>query len=150
MSIVQLPSDEDTVVLLAEFPAIEPERLFAYWTDPELISEWWPNTAEIVPFVGGAYRLSFKGDREFTMRGHITIYEHGRALGFSWKWDHEPPELPPLQVDLTFTPRESGGAQLTLRHGPYSDSPEDQESRRGVMDGWHFFIARLQNMPVPT
>lgn len=146
MSIVQLPSSQDTLLLVAEFPSIECGQLFEYWIRPELLRGWWPQDAHVDPQVGGVYQLIWHGEPEWTMRGHITTMRPGEDLGFSWKWDHEPPEFPPLQVDVRFEPMPNGGSQVKIQHGPYGDSSDEQEARQGLMEGWEFFLSKLQRL----
>ncbi|GAC1445639.1 MAG: hypothetical protein NVSMB52_07480 [Chloroflexota bacterium] len=48
-TITHLPSPEDSIVIRAEFPALSPRVLFDYWTQQDLITQWWPQEAQIDP-----------------------------------------------------------------------------------------------------
>ena len=51
--VIQLPSGADKLVFEAEYPGIDPAELFTFWTEPDLLTRWWPQEAEIEPHIGG-------------------------------------------------------------------------------------------------
>jgi uncharacterized protein YndB with AHSA1/START domain len=51
----QLPSDLTTLRIETIFPDTNTESVFQYWTQPVLLQKWWPQEAEIEPWVGGHY-----------------------------------------------------------------------------------------------
>ncbi len=139
-TIRQIPSAPSTLELEAGF-AGEPIELFRWWVEPERLTQWWPPTAEGEARLGGAYHLAWPR-RDWHLRGTYTVWEPGRALAFTWAWDHEP-DRPARTVTLTFASR-PGGTNLTLTHGPYTDSPDDQTDRQGHIAGWRQFLPQLQ------
>ncbi len=143
MALQQLPSEGDRLVMRATFPHFSPETLFDHWITPDLLCRWWPPVAEIEPREGGAYHLSWP-KMGWHLRGHYTTFERGKALGFTWKWDHT--SAPARQVALDFEALSNGGAQITLTHGIYTDSSEDQEERQGHVEGWTHFLGSLQQL----
>lgn len=54
-----LPTAPDHVELVGDFPQFSPAHLFEYWTQPALLTLWWPPEAEVEPQVGGAYHLTW-------------------------------------------------------------------------------------------
>jgi uncharacterized protein YndB with AHSA1/START domain len=145
MTVQQLPSGEDQLVLAAEFD-FAPGALFEYWTRPEMLTEWWPRQATVQPGAGGSYVFSWP-DRNQTLRGNYSVFEPGRALTFTWQWDHEPPHAPPITVALTFSPlQRAEGSSLRLVQGPYADTPGDRAMRQGHLDGWTYFLGKLQRL----
>ncbi|GCE07059.1 SRPBCC family protein [Dictyobacter aurantiacus] len=147
MDIIQLPSGPEVLLLRTDFPTADPLTVFKYWTEPDLLVDWWPQQAEIEPEVGGAYRLSWP-QRGWHLRGRYTIFEPGRKLAFTWQWDHTPASGKKV-VQLRFEPLEitGSGTQLTLSHEPYSDSEEDQKLRiDDHLAGWLHFLPRLQQL----
>jgi uncharacterized protein YndB with AHSA1/START domain len=146
MTIEQLPSPDTELRLAGDFYDFSPERLFAYWTRPDLAPQWWPTLAEVTPGVGGGYVFSFPKIPK-TLRGGYTVFEPGRALSFTWAWDGDPPHEPPITVALTFAPlATSHGTRLTLMQGPYAETPADQELRQSHLEGWQYFLGRLQRL----
>ena len=146
MSVTQVPSTHDRLIVTAEIPTLAPAAVFDYWVKPVLLCQWWPQEAEIDPQVGGAYHLSWP-QMNWHLRGHYSSFEPGKQLAFTWKWDHDEEGTSFREVRLLFEPLAAGGTKLTLTHGPYSESPEDQEVRIAHhWEGWKHFLARLQNL----
>lgn len=146
MTIEQLPSPENELRLAGDFDDFSPDRLFAYWTRPDLATQWWPRQAEVTPGVGGGYVFAFPAIHK-TLRGRYTVYEPGRALAFTWQWDDDPPHEPPITVSLTFTPLPAGrGTRLSLVQGPYAATPADQALRASHHEGWEYFLGKLQRL----
>lgn len=149
MTVTQLPSGLDKLLIEADFLSVAPHTLFEYWTQPELLRQWWPQEAQIVPRAGGAYHLSWP-KMNWHLRGRYTAFEPGKQLGFTWKWDSDLQEPGEREVMLIFTPLATDGTRLLLTHGPYSDTPEDQKLRiEDHLAGWQHFLPRLQQLAVP-
>ena len=146
METTQLPSEHDILLIEADFPSTAPQILFDYWTQPALLEQWWPQKAELVAQTGGTYHLSWSR-MNWHLRGHYTSFKPGKQLGFTWRWDHDLLETAMREVSLTFEPGINGGTRLLLAHGPYSDTPEDQEIRiEHHLVGWQHFLPRLQQL----
>jgi len=145
MSIAQLPSEPETLLIEAKFPAT-PARLFDYWTQPALLQQWWPQHAELQPEIGGAYHFSWPA-MEWHLRGRYTTFAGGEQLAFTWKWDHDPPAEPARIVTLDFMPLPEGDTRLRLTHGSYAATPEDQAIRlEHHLAGWLHFLPRLRQV----
>lgn len=146
MAVSQMPSGPDILLIEAHFPSTTPHTLFNYWTQPTLLQQWWPQEAELVAQVGGAYHLSWP-QMNWHLRGHYTSFEPGKRLGFTWKWDHDSQEIAEREVNIVFETVAADGARLLLTHGPYSDTLEDQELRiEHHLVGWKHFLPRLQEV----
>lgn len=135
----QAPSPFETLIVIADYPGVTPERVYAYWTTPSLLCMWWPQQAELDARIGGAYKLSWPA-MNWRLRGRYTAMQPGARLAFTWVWEHEATDV--RGVEVLFAPHESG-TRLTLRHGPYADTPADRESRNGHIEGWLHFLAKL-------
>ena len=146
MSIAQMPSDNDILLIVAGFDKLTPCEVFDYWTKSELLCAWWPQEAEIDARVGGVYHLSWPR-MNWHLRGQYTRFEPGKQLAFTWKWDHDEEGTTVREVMLDFEPLSEGGTRLVLTHGPYADSTEDQAVRiEHHLAGWQHFIPRLQSL----
>jgi len=137
--LTDISTGTEQLILTGEVAA-SPESLFRHWVEPDLLAQWWAQEAEIDPRVGGEYVLSWPR-MGWNLRGRYTRFEPGKQLGFTWNWDHEP-NLPERVVDVRFEPA-AGGTRLAITHGPYSDTPEDQQDRQSHLDGWQHFVQRL-------
>ena len=150
MAVTQLPSGPNILLVEADFPAASPLTVFDYWTQPTLLQQWWPQEAELEPRAGGVYHLSWP-QMNWRLRGVYTAFEPGKRLGFTWRWDHDEPDEPGREVLMVFEPLPPDapdrpvGTRLLLTHGPYSDTPADQELRiEHHLAGWQHFLLRLQ------
>ncbi len=139
--LVQVETASDRIAILAEFPHTSPEKLFEFWTKPELLKKWWPPVVELQAGSGGAYHFSWPS-QNWHLRGRFTDFEKGKSLALSWKWDHE--SFEPTVVRLKFEPTGNGGTKLTLHHGDYASSAEGKKTRDEHVEGWMHFLHRLQ------
>ena len=137
--LTEVSTATDRLVLACEY-SVTPDVLFRYWTEPELLTQWWPSAAELDLRAGGSYLLSWP-QMGWNLRGSFTAVEPGQRLAFTWNWDHEP-DLPERQVDVRFEPVDAG-TRLTITHGTYSDSDTDQQDRQSHLAGWQHFSTRL-------
>jgi uncharacterized protein YndB with AHSA1/START domain len=150
VGVMQIASGPEILAVEAGFPAANPHALFTYWTVPTLLQQWWPQHAEIEPYVGGAYHLTWP-QQDWHLRGRYTTFEPGERLCFTWKWDHDAPTDSVREVTIAFTPGNSGGTGLFLTHGPYLDTLEEQELRlEHHLTGWMYFLPRLQALLEPA
>jgi uncharacterized protein YndB with AHSA1/START domain len=146
MAIRDVSASDAELTLTSDFLDFTALGLFAYWTRPDLLRQWWPPQAEVEPRAGGAYHYWWP-ERNDHLRGIFTAFEPGRKLAFTWRWDHEPPEVPTRTVTIIFSPdsRDDERVTLNLRHEPYGDTPEEQDARKSHLEGWMYFLGKLQS-----
>jgi uncharacterized protein YndB with AHSA1/START domain len=144
----QVETGSDLMKVTANFPQFTPSALFRYWVEPDLLTKWWCQQAEIAPKLGGSYHLSWNS-MNWHLRGRYTAFEPGQWLAFTWKWDHEP-DLPTREVDVLFDSAPDGGTILTVTHGRYTDSAVDQADRQSHFDGWMHFLTQLHGLASDT
>lgn len=140
----QSPSN-DTLVLTGGFEGYEPSELFAMWAVPDFLERWWPEKAEVQSGEGGSYRFSWPS-RNWILEGRYRVWEPSQRLTFTWRWNFDSAGDPEKLVDVLFEPREDGGTQLTITHGPYLSSEADQTEREGHREGWMHFCMRLAGL----
>lgn len=100
--------------------AARPETVWAYWTDPELLREWWGAAGPFDATPGGEYRVSMSHHDPAPVMGgqFLELVPHERIV-FSFGW--EPAEgLPEIavgssRVEVTLV-ADGGDTVLTLRH----------------------------------
>jgi uncharacterized protein YndB with AHSA1/START domain len=131
----------DRISISADFPHLSPALLFDYWTSVELLKKWWPPAAELEPKIGGTYHFSWP-KQDWHLRGKYTMFDRGKTLGFTWKWDHESIDV--TRVTLHFQSVPKGGTRLALQHEGYSKSSEANKTRGEHVEGWTLFLRRLQ------
>jgi uncharacterized protein YndB with AHSA1/START domain len=133
--------------------AASPERMFAYWTEPELLAKWLApgemtcigSDVDLQP--GGAYFVTMRepNGRTVTARGIYLEIEPPRRLVFTWGSDdsdcstgkaHDETEV---EILLTAAP---GGTKLVLTHTKFSTV----ESRDRHNMGWGMCIDKLERV----
>ena len=119
-----------------------PEKLYDYFTKPELLVHWWPPEAEIEMKVGGKYRAIWKSQNQI-LEGTVTDFDPGKKFVFTWRWNETPKDAATLEVQVLFEKAEKG-AKLTIRHGPNGIDEKGQEARKGYAAGWQPFVAKLK------
>jgi uncharacterized protein YndB with AHSA1/START domain len=126
---------------------VAPEKVYAAWTDPSLMRQWWGVQGSTVEHVetdareGGRYRLVMRtasGDTH-DVSGMFREVVPGRKLVFTWAWVSTP-ERESL-VTLTFEPQD-GGTLMHLMHEQFVDEP----ARDRHEAGWTSTLARLEKL----
>lgn len=117
-----------------------PDAVFAAWTDPELLRQWYcPNPGLAVTFTGTVaagetYELGM--GEGYTVRGEYLAVEAPHLIEFTWQWDHEStPSVVRVEIDRT----EDGTTRLRLTH---RDLPNDADAT-GHGEGWDLSLNNL-------
>jgi uncharacterized protein YndB with AHSA1/START domain len=116
--------------------AAPPERVFAYFTDPDLMARWFcPNpglatTCELDVRPGGAWRVVMG---EWVVGGRYLEVEPPTRLVLTFDWQHD--DDPPTTVHVACRP-DGEGTRLTLTH-------EETSADGGHQEGWALAFARL-------
>lgn len=116
--------------------AVAPERVYAHFTEPELMARWFcpnpaqPTSCELDVRPGGSWRVVM-GD--WVVGGRYLEVEPPTTLVFTFDWDHD--DDPPTTVTVRIT---SAGDRtlLVLAH-------EEADADGGHEQGWALSLARL-------
>jgi uncharacterized protein YndB with AHSA1/START domain len=112
-----------------------PERVFAYFTEPEALVRWMGDYALLDPAPGGEFTVDING---VPVRGRYLEVEPPHRLVISWGHAGSarlPPGTSTVEVRLTPT---AGGTDVEIVH---RDLPEPEA--RGHARGWPHFLKRL-------
>lgn len=97
--------------------AARPETVWRFWTDPDLLREWWGTAVGFDAQPGGV--CSVRSENGWVMQGEfVELVPHERIVfTFGWEPAEGLPEIAPgsTQVEVTLVP-EGGDTVLTLRH----------------------------------
>ena len=123
-----------------------PERLFAAWTDPHLLAQWWgpPDSVvvsvEIDLRVGGRYRLGIKRSTQEThfVSGSYRVIQPPYKLIFTWRWEDPEMDIGESLVSLEFRAK-GNKTELQLTH----ERLPTPEARLHHKDGW---VGILENL----
>jgi len=122
-----------------------PERVYAAWTDPAVLSRWYcPNpdlalevTADAV--VGGAYRVDMGGGA-YVAEGVYTELDPPRVVAFTWRWTTDPGGVE-SHVHVELSP-DGAGTRLILLHTGLTDA----DDAAGHREGWDLSLDRLADV----
>jgi len=140
--------DQRPSLTLTRYLRAEPEKVFAAWTDPEKLVQWFgpsrikPGSAraELDVRVGGRYRISFshESDEYSEVGGVYREVVPNRRLVFTWAW-HSTPERESL-VTVELKP-DAMGTLLTFHHEQFAD----EKARDNHARGWNELFEKLEN-----
>jgi len=124
-------------------------RVYAAWTDPSQLKEWWgPESVRTRNFaadvrVGGKYRwdLINQEDEEMSVFGEYRELVPEKKIVFTWKWDDDDVWENRNSVVTVELFDAAGGTELHLRH----EQLPSTESRDRHNEGWNSVLNRLEN-----
>ena len=142
-------TEDETSLEITRFINAPRSRVYAAWTDPAQLKEWfgpvWVRTCELIaePRVGGKFRwdvINCEG-KEVTIQGEYREIVPGNKIVFTWK--HCDDDLWKNQISIVtveFSDRNSA-TELQLKHEqlPAEESREDRTPR-----GWKSVLDRLE------
>jgi uncharacterized protein YndB with AHSA1/START domain len=139
---------EKTSLEIKRFINAPPARVYAAWTDPEQLKQWWgPEGVQTRQFaadacVGGKYRwdLVNQEGEEMSVFGEYRELIAGKKIVFTWKWDDDEAwETKNSVVTIELSDRD-GGTEIKLTHVQLPS----QESRDRHNEGWNSVLDRLE------
>jgi serine/threonine protein kinase len=148
VDVVRLTQTPDSTIRLSKSIPASIERVFAAWTDPASMVDWYAPTddfttpiAEVDLKVGGAYRVGMKPKDvadPSVVSGQYCRIEPPSLLSFTWAWEAPHPDVQETQVTLKFRP-DGGSTELVLTHERF----RDEELRKRHTEGWTGCLSRL-------
>ena len=139
---------EKTSLEIKRFINAPRSRVYAAWTDPAQLKEWWgPESVRTRNFVaearvGGKYRwdLTNQEDEEMSVFGEYRELVPEKKIVFTWKWDDDEVwENRDSIVTVELSDRD-GGTELLLKH----EQLPSEESRDRHNEGWNSVLDRLE------
>ena len=133
---------------IRRFINASPDRVYAAWTDPAQLKEWWgPESVRTRKFeadarVGGKYRwdlLNQEGE-EMSVFGEYRELIPGKKIVFTWKWDDDENWKRQNSIVTVELSDRDGGTELILRH----EKLPSEESRDRHNEGWNSVLDRLE------
>jgi uncharacterized protein YndB with AHSA1/START domain/predicted Ser/Thr protein kinase len=148
LDISNLARTPESTIHLEKFIAAPPEQVFAVWTDPGQMSDWYapsddfgPTIGEVDPQVGGQYRIGMllPGQTEHRfVSGQYCEVVAPRTLSFTWAWEPLAPGWNETQVTLEFQPKGTG-TELVLTHERF----RVESDKNAHAQGWQGCLERL-------
>lgn len=131
-------------LVISKIIAASAESLFAAWTQPEQLRQWWgPESvtcigAELDVRVGGRYRIGnrFPDGRVLWITGEFHLIEAPNKLVYSWRVGTDSNEE---LVTVSFHPIEDGKTEVTITH----ERIPDRTARDSHEHGWLGCLGKL-------
>ncbi len=123
------------------------ETLFAAWTDPDQLLQWWGPPGSVVQSVevdlrqGGSYRIGFlhPDGNAYHVYGVYQEIQPPRKLAFTWRWEQPQMDIGESLVTLLF---ESESPQKTAVILTHSQLPSE-DARHHHEEGWTGILQNL-------
>jgi uncharacterized protein YndB with AHSA1/START domain len=123
-------------------------RVYAAWTDPAQLKEWWgPERVRTRNFiaearVGGKYRwdLINQDDEEMSVFGEYRELVPEKKIVFTWKWDDDEVWENRDSIVTVELFDHDGGTEVRLTHVQLPS----EESRDRHNEGWNSVLDRLE------
>ena len=139
---------EKTSLHIKRFINAPRARVYAAWTGPAQLKEWWgPETVRTRNFaadvrVGGKYRwdLINQEDEEMSVFGEYRELVPEKKIVFTWKWDDDDVWENRNSVVTVELFDAAGGTELHLCH----EQLPSTESRDRHNEGWNSVLDRLE------
>jgi len=127
-----------------------PEMVFNALIEPEKITEWFQDEANLDPRVGGKIRLvtlkemhpDWKLDRDYYMNGTIIEFVPNKRLSYTWKFD-DIPDFPETYVTWDLEPFNSDKTRVKLTHKGFTGKEKGNFSIESHEQGWTEALDKL-------
>jgi uncharacterized protein YndB with AHSA1/START domain len=116
----------------------EPEFVYRFLTEGDLMRRWMGVSVEIDPRPGGIYRVSPDGDE--IARGKYVEVDPNRKIAFTWGWESGMFGMQPgsTLVEITLEKRASGTLVRLVHRNLPTGEPRDAHGR-----SWEHYLGRL-------
>jgi len=114
------------------------DRVYAAWTDPELLSGWFwpfPATFEVAVYLDGTFHF---GSSVIGVSGRFLEIDAPNGLVYTWIWDGESAET---RVTVEFRPT-SAGTEIALEHSGNADAETGDNHTQGL-DRLYFSVRAI-------
>lgn len=138
----------DPILIQVTIPLPVP-MIYAAFTEPEKLTNWLADGAQVTAKVGGDYRLSWNVEPSYESPGKITRLTPDLDIGFSWfgppsfahLMNHPAPRTQ-VYVRLQESPE---GVDVTLEHEGWGANDAWEEARSWHFHFWDERLTRLKD-----
>jgi uncharacterized protein YndB with AHSA1/START domain len=146
--IMTTKTGDKTSLQIKRFIKATPDRVYAAWSDPAQLKEWWGpegvRTRSLVADVrvGGKYRwdLTSPQGEDTSAFGEYRELIPGKKIVFTWKWDDDENWTTHNSIVTVELFDRDGGTELLFKH----EQLPGEESRDRHNEGWNSIIDRLE------
>ena len=135
-------TDDPSVLRLERYLEGAPARIFAAWTDPDVLRRWWAaepdwTTAEATTDVrvGGRYRLAMRDGAGVvrTVVGEYLEIDPPLRLVYTWTWEStaDPPAVNDTTIVTVDFVAEGSGTRVVLEQRGFTSRQDTKNHERG-------------------
>jgi uncharacterized protein YndB with AHSA1/START domain len=143
-----MKTQEDVRLEIKRFINAPRERVYAAWTDPAQLKQWFgPENVQTRKLVadtrpGGMFRwdLTDPDGEEMTMRGEFRELVPSKKIVFTWRWDDDEVWENRTSIVTVELSDRDGGTELRLTH----EQLPNEQSRDRHNDGWNSVLDKLE------
>ena len=127
-----------------------PEAVFKAITDPEELTNWFPDQAVLEPKVGGKVKFSFYKDpknknRDMDYFPEGTIMEFIANKKITYTWIHpNVPDFPKTTVTWELEKIENNKTRVDLLHTGFKGEASKRKMLQDHDTGWTYFLNKLE------
>jgi uncharacterized protein YndB with AHSA1/START domain len=141
---------QETGIRKEKIIQVGPEVVFKALIEPEKITEWFQDEANLDPRVGGKIRLvtlkeihpDWNLDRDYYMEGTINEFIPNKRLSYSWKFD-DTPDFPETYVTWELEHVEPNKTRVKLAHIGFTGKEKGNFSLESHNQGWAEALDKL-------
>jgi uncharacterized protein YndB with AHSA1/START domain len=146
---MQTTPTETIALEITRFINARPERVYAAWTDPAQLRQWFgPREVQTTaltadPRPGGIFQwdlVNCEGE-SMTMRGQFRELQPNKKVVFTWQWLDDGSWEDQISVVTVELSARDDGTELRLRHEQF---PSEQ-SRDNHTKGWSSVLDKLED-----
>lgn len=125
-----------------------PEIVFKAISDPDELTNWFPEAVILEPVAGGKTKFTFSKDSKRTIcarehdkinEGRVLEFVNNKKLVYTWQPTDEP-GFPETIVTWELEEISKNKTRLTLTHTGFANN----DQAKGHSEGWSFFIGELE------
>jgi len=136
-----MPDTTERAVDHQYFIRAAPGAVFRAITDPQMLTRWLCDRAELSPKQGGGYLLGWNGGPTHT--GEVVDFREGHRVALAWSW-------PGVELQGTvFTlavEEQDDGTLLRVEHTGFPRLEEWTDLYGGAEWGWTYFALNLKSV----
>ncbi len=126
-----------------------PELVFKAITDPNELTNWFPDNAIFDGRVGGKVRFTFNKERskeldcDSTPEGIVKEFIPNKKVSYTWQYK-DAPEFPETTVTWELEEIDGNKTRVELVHSGFTGKEVGKLSFKEHDQGWSYFLGRLK------
>jgi uncharacterized protein YndB with AHSA1/START domain len=126
-----------------------PEVVFKAITDPNELTNWFPDNAIFDGRIGGKVRFTFNKerskelDRDYSPEGTVNEFIPNKKVSYTWQLK-DTPEFPETTVTWELEEIDTNKTRVNLVHSGFTGKEEGKLSFKEHDQGWSYFLGKLE------